>query len=287
MLQSRDYETHFFDRFCTNCKKLFKYPSKPNANQIYYTRQEYKTYWDPIQQRTPLLAFEKTPVYMFDPNMPKLIHTIVPWTKIIIILRDPIERAHSEYKMNKYRVSARDHVPSEQKKIEQHTFSICVDEDIKKLQKAKIISSDFLDIDRDEQDKRWLEYWDSLNITQKERFTSKDICSMGEIGRGIYYIQLQQWFDEFPPDRILILQTETFLSSGMRNGTNIMKTITDFLGITEMELSQPTEKIHSTPDDTQMERGIRKTLEEIYDPFNKMLASILGSEWKDPWPYNL
>jgi hypothetical protein len=42
---------------------------------------------------------EATPIYLWDPDAPKLIHQTVPRARIIMILRDPIERAYSNYLM--------------------------------------------------------------------------------------------------------------------------------------------------------------------------------------------
>ena len=42
---------------------------------------------------------EATPVYLWNPDAPRLIHQAVPHARIIIILRDPIERAYSNYLM--------------------------------------------------------------------------------------------------------------------------------------------------------------------------------------------
>ena len=40
---------------------------------------------------------EATPLYLWDPKTPKLIHDRIPKAKIIILLRDPIERAYSHF----------------------------------------------------------------------------------------------------------------------------------------------------------------------------------------------
>lgn len=45
------------------------------------------------------LFFEKTPAYILRPNVPYLMQALLPWVKIIIVLRDPVERAISHYKM--------------------------------------------------------------------------------------------------------------------------------------------------------------------------------------------
>jgi hypothetical protein len=44
---------------------------------------------------------EASPSYLWDPDAPKLIHQTVPYARIIMILRDPIERAYSNYLMKK------------------------------------------------------------------------------------------------------------------------------------------------------------------------------------------
>jgi len=44
---------------------------------------------------------EASPGYLRDPDSPKLIHDVVPDAKIIVIVRDPIERAFSDYLMMK------------------------------------------------------------------------------------------------------------------------------------------------------------------------------------------
>ena len=53
------------------------------------------------QQQQRRLTYEKTPNYMFLPQIPRLIMTICPWQpKIILILRNPVDRAYSHYVMD-------------------------------------------------------------------------------------------------------------------------------------------------------------------------------------------
>jgi len=40
---------------------------------------------------------EASTSYLWDPNAPKLIHEVIPNAKIIVSLRDPVERAYSHY----------------------------------------------------------------------------------------------------------------------------------------------------------------------------------------------
>jgi len=48
---------------------------------------------------TPLYTFEKTPMYFCNPEIPPRIRHTVPWSKVILILRNPIDRLYSQYKM--------------------------------------------------------------------------------------------------------------------------------------------------------------------------------------------
>ena len=40
---------------------------------------------------------EVTPYYLFHPEAPRRIHSVMPRTKLIVVLRDPVERALSQY----------------------------------------------------------------------------------------------------------------------------------------------------------------------------------------------
>jgi len=42
---------------------------------------------------------EASPSYLWDPDSPKLIHDAIPKARIIISLRDPVQRAYSQYLM--------------------------------------------------------------------------------------------------------------------------------------------------------------------------------------------
>jgi hypothetical protein len=45
----------------------------------------------------PVVAGESTPYYMFHPDVPRRIATLLPDVKIIVLLRDPVERAYSQH----------------------------------------------------------------------------------------------------------------------------------------------------------------------------------------------
>jgi hypothetical protein len=70
---------------------------KSNASDVIRDKKEYLKLFENARGYTAV--GEATPIYLWDPDAPRLIHQTVPHARIIIILRDPIERAYSNYLM--------------------------------------------------------------------------------------------------------------------------------------------------------------------------------------------
>jgi hypothetical protein len=68
-----------------------------NASDVIRDKEEYLKLFE--KARGSNAIGEATPIYLWDPDSPKLIHQTVPNARIIMILRDPIERAYSNYLM--------------------------------------------------------------------------------------------------------------------------------------------------------------------------------------------
>ena len=68
-----------------------------DASDVIRDKKEYLNLFQNARGYTAI--GEATPVYLWDPDAPRLIHQAVPHARIIIILRDPIERAYSNYLM--------------------------------------------------------------------------------------------------------------------------------------------------------------------------------------------
>ena len=83
-------------------KELFYFaPSavQSNYSDLIRDKREYLRLFENARGYTAV--GEATPIYLWDPDAPKLIHQTVPNARIIIILRNPIERAYSNYLMKK------------------------------------------------------------------------------------------------------------------------------------------------------------------------------------------
>ncbi len=104
ILASRRNELHFFDG---RGKIPSSNASELSQDDLCRARKQYAKFFEVNRllksSNGPVVAsFEKTPRYLMMPNVPALIHAVCPWQpKIIVMLRNPIDRAYSLYKMNK------------------------------------------------------------------------------------------------------------------------------------------------------------------------------------------
>eukprot|EP00586_Coscinodiscus_wailesii_P010867 CAMPEP_0172514286 /NCGR_PEP_ID=MMETSP1066-20121228/258913_1 /TAXON_ID=671091 /ORGANISM="Coscinodiscus wailesii, Strain CCMP2513" /LENGTH=270 /DNA_ID=CAMNT_0013294891 /DNA_START=404 /DNA_END=1216 /DNA_ORIENTATION=+ len=260
-----------------------------------------------------LRSFEKTPVYMFDPKVARRVAALVPWVKVIALLRHPVERAYSHYKM-----VARAHVVSKSRgeKKPFGNFGECVRTDLDLLGLAGVVEqfdrwksrktgeegvSSLLVLEKSDAAARelfaaWEKYYDMLDEVDIERG-----CG-GIVGRGMYAIQLPYYFDAFRNDarlwkeRFLILKSEDMRMDGRSGSDNIdyLRTVTNFIDIQSFKnVTQITNEdvgskgISATRAapvvGTDEVEKTRETLRRFYEPFNKLLLPLLGDEWEHPW----
>ncbi|MHC4845901.1 MAG: sulfotransferase domain-containing protein, partial [Planctomycetota bacterium] len=120
----------------------------------------------------PLLTGEATPDYLFHPHCARLIHEDVPKAKLIVILRNPVDRAYSFYNHN-LRAG-----------LETLSFDEAVDsEEARLAEEAK-------------------------KVDAQPDYFSFDYMHHSYLRRGIYVDQLKSWNEFFPKEQMLVLQTE-------------------------------------------------------------------------------
>jgi Sulfotransferase family len=97
------FESHFF----THQMKHFNNQNM-DQHDICTLRQLYRQEFDIPnhlleQPHHSIVTFEKSPIYLCKPQIPSFIHQVAPWTKILVLLRNPIDRAFSNWKMDQSR----------------------------------------------------------------------------------------------------------------------------------------------------------------------------------------
>lgn len=159
-------EVQFFDRNFKKGLSWYKghFPTKKEKRQA------------EIKSDGNILVGEATPAYLFYPHCPGLIQETLPNVKLIVLLRNPIERAYSNYQHNV------------RQGWEKRSFFKAIEVE---LQTKKDDLDNFLS-----------------DLEQK----SNPNHNIGYLARGIYVDQLERWFQHFSPTQFLILKSEDLFS---------------------------------------------------------------------------
>jgi hypothetical protein len=134
---------------------------------------------------------ESTPYYMFHPLVPERIAATLPSVKIIILLRDPVDRAFSHYQLKIKR------------RHETLTFEEAIDAEAGRL--------------AGEHEK----------ILDNPPYYSRAHDRFSYLARGLYLEQILRWQQLFPPDQLLILESGDLF----RRTSEVFERTLDFLGI--------------------------------------------------------
>lgn len=125
-----------------------------------------------LRGRLPITG-EATAEYLSDPNVPCDIATVLPEVKVIIMLRNPVERAYSDYCM----FSNRDRAQYSFEDIVSRSIEWLCDPSLNDLVEAALHLEHF-----------YLRF----------------------VARGIYVRNVERWMNWFPAEQILIVKSEEF-----------------------------------------------------------------------------
>jgi len=166
---------------------LFHYLSQhpqlnlPSLKEIhFYTKNYhrgisfYKTYF-PYKQKGKLTG-EATPYYLFHPQVPDRLHKHFPNIKLIIMLRNPVDRAFSHYNMEKKLSN------------EKRTFEAAIQDELK----------GFCNIN---------------NSLLLSNFYTIEHAHHTYVSRGLYQEQIERWLLYFNKNQMLFIKSEDFFEN--------------------------------------------------------------------------
>jgi len=159
--------------------------AKASSKEIHFFDNNYDKGIDWYLNHFPLSTInsdmvtgEATPYYIFHPLARKRIQETIPEVKLIVLLRNPVDRAFSHY--NHTRRQGNETLTFEEA-IRLELLTLPVEK--KKVQQGNYSA-----------------------IHQK----------LSYLERGIYVDQLKKWFDVFPKKQFLILKSEDFFSNPLK-----------------------------------------------------------------------
>ena len=178
-------EIYFFDQHFR--KGMFWYRGFfPTILEKYYAK---------YIRKTDLITGEATPCYIFHPHVPKRVFKSNPKAKLIVLLRNPVDRAYSFYY---HRI---------QFGLESLSFEDAIQKEEERL--------------RGELEK----------MLKKDDYFSFNRQNYSYLSRGIYVDQLKNWMDLFPREQILILRSEDFF----KDPSETFRQVTKFLNLPDWE----------------------------------------------------
>ena len=221
-------EVHFFDVYFH--KGLSWYRAQfPSSVQKYFAGRV---------QKQPFITGEASPYYLFHPHAPKRIAGILPHVKLIVLLRNPVNRAYSQY----YHEVAGGH-----EKLSFEDAIACEEERIGK---------------------------EAEQLAQNEQYVSYKHRHFSYLARGIYVDQLKVWMDLFPREQFLILRSEDFYADPAAG----LKQVLEFINVPTIGLKEHKEEYEqlNTTKPPKMDAATRKRLLAYFEPHNAHLYEYLG-----------
>jgi hypothetical protein len=180
------------------------------------------------------MTYEVTPWYIRRPWTARRIKKLFPNIKLIAVLRNPVDRTYSHYHLSK-------------RNNEKQDFETMIEEDMKNISKWRTKAKN-----------------DSYFLNEVQN---------SKLARGFYYEQLEQWFEIFDKDQILIIPGEML-------GTQTKNTLQEvfrFLGLPEYEIKN-TDKVNVAKYE-KMKLETREKLVEFFRPYNKKLFGLLNRQF--------
>ncbi len=222
-------EIHFFDRRFDKGLAWYRGHFPTGLERLY-------------EQRVNKQAFvtgEASPSYLFHPHVPRRIAKALPHVKLIVLLRNPVDRAYSQY------------YHAVELGLETLPFEAAI---------------------KDEEERTARE---RAKIMQDEQYESYAFKHLSYLSRGIYIDQLQTWMSLFPREQFLILKSEEFYA----DPASSVKQVLTFLDVPEQGMKEQKYKQYNNTTYSSMDTALRQRLVEYFEPHNARLYNFLGVDF--------
>lgn len=129
-----------------------------------------------LRRRARIQTGEATPFYLFHPRAPERVKAFCPDVRVVVMLRDPVERAYSHY---------RHHVKLGEETLD---FEAAIDAEAERLD------------------------GELARMLAEPDYESEPYRLYSYLARGVYVDQLTRWFEHFERESMLILSSEAFFA---------------------------------------------------------------------------
>jgi len=188
----------------------------------------------------PFVTGEATPYYLIHPHAPRRVHDTLPGVRLIVLLRNPVDRALSQY--------------HHQVRMGLETLSF--EEAIEKEERV-------LAAERE-------------RVAADQVYQSPLLQSYSYLARGVYVDQLQAWLGFFPRQQVLILRSEDFYADVVATVAQVLR----FLGLPaardKAHAGGDEYRTYNQGEYGAMDAALRARLVAYFAPHNRRLYDYLG-----------
>jgi hypothetical protein len=230
-------------------RKEVKYFSSEYARGEAWYRCHFPTHLDirflQAIRSSNVLTFEASPDYLLHPQAAARAASLVPHAKILVMLRNPIDRAFSHYQ-HMFRLG-----------YENLSFEDAIAQEPTRLAKVKAA------------------------VGERSLPDSKNFLRFSYFSRGLYAEQLAVWMEHFTPGSFLILSSEEFFAQPEQ----VYQAILSFLRLPDWHLvhfhnySYLGAQKPKTQPPARIADAFRRELGERYAPYNQQLFGLLGRDF--------
>ena len=227
VLRATTTEVHFFDE---------NYPRGERWYRGHFPTAAYRSLVR--RRRGVALTGESSPCYLLDAAAPSRVAGLIPRVKLLVLLRDPVERAYSHY------------VHRVRRGTETRPFAAVVDEELRLHARGP--------------------------VPARDADPASGACSYkvrSVLSRGLYLEQLLRWKAHFASEQLLVLSSEEF---SRRPGETFARVLSH-LGLRPLQVpSQRRYNDFGRP--PPMDPAIRRRLADFFDAPNHRLYRHLGRD---------
>lgn len=218
-------EVHYFDSR--------KFEFGPQWYRAQFPRQE------GIGKRNTITG-EASPYYLLHPLAAKRAYELMPDVKLIVLLRNPIDRAYSGYQ-HKVRDG-----------VEPLSFEAAIEAEPERL--------------AGERDK----------LINDGTYYSKNYRWYSYLTRGIYVDQIKRWQEYFAPNQFMIIKSEDFFEEPL----STLDRVCNFVGLQERQVNvRNPERSGKGAKYEPIKPEVRGRLETYFKPHNQRLYDYLGKDF--------
>lgn len=200
----------------------------------------------PLKLSTRHLTFEATPDYLLHPLAAERAEALIPDARVIVMLRDPVTRAYSQYQHNR------------------------------RLGNEPLSFAEALDAEPDRVNS------EMERLASDPTDQAVNLRRFGYVARGKYHEQIQRWMDFFPDDQLLVVRSEDFFEAP----DLVFADVLAFLGLPGTALKEyrnhsirPASTLTKSLPIEELEPATRERLAQTFGEHNDRLYQLLNRDF--------